>query len=78
MIGFDYAKIGLCNIVIPFILIAIGTSKIDSYLAAILMSTTPISGSVLAHFFTKDEKITFFKSIGIIFRIFWSNIFIFR
>jgi len=62
----DYAKIGLCNIVVPFILIAIGTSKIDSYLAAILMSTTPISGSVLAHFFTKDEKITFFKSIGII------------
>tara|TARA_B100001559_G_C16486104_1_gene616120 strand:+ start:977 stop:1870 length:894 start_codon:yes stop_codon:yes gene_type:complete len=63
---FDYAKIGLCNIVFPFILIAIGTSKIDSYLAAILMSTTPISGSILAHFFTKDEKITLFKSIGII------------
>ena len=63
---FEYAKIGLCNIVVPFILIAIGTGKIDSYLAAILMSTTPISGSILAHFFTKDEKITLFKSIGII------------
>ncbi len=61
-----YAMIGLCNIAIPFTLIAIGTSKINSYLAAMLMSTTPMSGSVLAHFFTKDEKITFFKSIGII------------
>jgi drug/metabolite transporter (DMT)-like permease len=62
----SYALIGGCNIVIPFSLIAIGTSKVDSFLAAMLMSTTPISGSVLAHFFTKNEKITLFKSIGIL------------
>ena len=62
----SYAIIGLCNIAIPFILIAIGTSKIDSYLAAMLMSTTPMTGSILAHFFTKDEKISFKKSLGII------------
>ena len=62
----SYALIGLCNIAIPFVLIAIGTSKINSYLAAMLMSTTPLSGSILAHFFTKDEKITFLKSLGII------------
>ena len=61
-----YAVIGICNITVPFVLIAIGTSKINSYLAAILMSTTPISGSILAHFFTKNEKIKFLKSIGII------------
>ena len=61
-----YALVGVCNITIPFSLIAIGTSKVDSYLAAMLMSTTPITGSILAHFFTKDEKITFFKSLGII------------
>ncbi len=61
-----YAIIGLCNIVIPFTLIAVGTSKINSYLAAMLMSTTPLSGSILAHFFTKNEKITLFKSIGIL------------
>ena len=61
-----YALVGLCNIAIPFSMIAIGTNKVDSYLAAILMSTTPLSGLILAHFFTKDEKITFFKSIGII------------
>jgi drug/metabolite transporter (DMT)-like permease len=62
----QYALIGLCNITIPFILIAIGTSKINSYLAAMLMSTTPLSGSLLAHFFTKNEKISFFKSVGIL------------
>tara|TARA_B100000787_G_scaffold84772_1_gene62444 strand:+ start:44 stop:922 length:879 start_codon:yes stop_codon:yes gene_type:complete len=61
-----YAIVGLCNITIPFSLIAIGTNKIDSYLAAMLMSTTPMTGSILAHFFTKDEKITFLKSLGII------------
>jgi len=61
-----YALIGLCNIAIPFTLIAIGTSEINSFLAAMLMSTTPMSGSILAHFFTKDEKITLFKSIGIL------------
>jgi len=61
-----YALIGFCNIAIPFTLIAIGTAKINSYLAAMLMSTTPMSGSILAHFFTKDEKITFLKSIGIL------------
>ena len=61
-----YALIGLCNISIPFTLIAIGTAKINSYLAAMLMSTTPLSGSILAHFYTKNEKISFLKSIGII------------
>ena len=62
----NYALIGLCNIAIPFILIAIGTSQINSYLAAMLMSTTPLSGTILAHFFTKNEKINLFKVIGIL------------
>ena len=61
-----YALIGLCNITIPFILIALGTSKINSYLAAMLMSTTPLSGTILAHFFTKNEKINIFKASGIL------------
>ena len=61
-----YALVGLCNITIPFSLIAIGTNEIDSYLAAMLMSTTPITGSILAHFFTRNEKITFLKTVGIV------------
>ena len=62
----QYALIGLCNISIPFVLIAIGTSMINSYLAAILMSTTPLSGSILAHFFLKDEKLSVPKSLGVL------------
>ena len=61
-----YALIGLCNIAIPFVLIAIGTAKINSYLAAVLMSTTPLSGSILAHFFTKNEKLSFYKTTGVL------------
>ncbi len=61
-----FALIGLCNISIPFVLIAIGTSMINSYLAAILMSTTPLSGSLLAHFFLKDEKLSLPKSLGVL------------
>jgi drug/metabolite transporter (DMT)-like permease len=61
-----YATIGLCNIAIPFVLIAIGTAKINSYLAAILMSTTPLSGSILAHLFTKNEKLSYLKSLGVL------------
>ena len=61
-----YALVGLTNITIPFILIAYGTNVVDSYLSAILMSTTPLSGSILAHFFTKDEKLSFLKSLGVL------------
>ena len=69
-----YALIGLCNIAIPFVLIAIGTAKINSYLAAILMSTTPLSGSILAHFFTKDEKLSYMKSLGVLIGFVFYNI----
>ena len=36
-----------------------------------------MSGSILAHFFTKDEKITFLKSIGILSWLFRSSFFVF-
>ena len=64
--GIGMLSSALCNIAIPFVLIAIGTAKINSYLAAILMSTTPLSGSILAHFFTQNEKLSFYKSIGVL------------
>ena len=51
---------------IPFFLIAYGVQKVQSNLAAILMASTPLSASILAHFFTKNEKINIIKSIGIL------------
>ena len=61
-----YASIGIINLVIPFFLIAYGVQKVQSNLAAILMSSTPISAIILAHFFVDKEKINMFKIIGIL------------
>ena len=61
-----FAIIGFVNLVIPFFLIAYGVQKIQSNLAAILMSTTPLSSALLAHFFTKTEKINFTKIMGVV------------
>ncbi len=61
-----FAAIGIINLVIPFFLIAYGVQKVQSNLAAILMASTPLTASALAHFFTKNEKINITKSIGLL------------
>ena len=60
-----FAIIGFINLVAPFFLISYGVKSVQSNLAAILMSTTPLSSTVLAHFFTKNEKFNFIKTFGI-------------
>ena len=61
-----FAIIGFINLVAPFFLIAYGVKSVQSNLAAILMSTTPLSSTVLAHFYTKNEKFNLIKTIGIL------------
>ena len=61
-----FAAIGLINLVIPFFLIAYGVQKVQSNLAAILMASTPLSATVLAHLFTENEKINLTKIIGVL------------
>ena len=61
-----FAIIGFINLVAPFFLIAYGVKSVQSNLAAILMSTTPLSSTVLAHFYTKNEKFNLVKTIGIL------------
>ena len=61
-----FAAIGIINLVIPFFLIAYGVKNVQSNLAAILMASTPLSATLLAHFFTKNEKINFIKSFGVL------------
>jgi len=61
-----FASIGVINLVIPFFLIAYGVDKVQSNLAAILMASTPLSASLIAHFFTKNEKINLIKSVGVL------------
>ena len=61
-----FAMIGFINLVAPFFLIAYGVKSVQSNLAAILMSSTPVSSTVLAHFYTKNEKFNLVKTIGIL------------
>jgi len=61
-----FAVIGFINLVVPFFLIAYGIKNVQSNLAAILMASTPLSATILAHFFIKNEKINLLKSIGIL------------
>ena len=61
-----FAIIGFINLVVPFFLISYGVKSVQSNLAAILMSTTPLSSTILGHYYTKDEKFNFTKTIGIL------------
>ena len=61
-----FAMIGFVNLVAPFFLIAYGVKSVQSNLAAILMSTTPLSSTILGHFFTKNERFNFIKTFGIL------------
>ena len=60
-----FAAIGFINLVLPFFLIAYGIKYVQSNLAAILMASTPLSATILGHFYTKNEKINLTKLIGI-------------
>ncbi len=58
--------IGFINLVLPFFLIAYGVKSVQSNLAAILMATTPLSATVLSHFYTKNEKFNLIKTFGVL------------
>ena len=61
-----FASIGFVNMVFPFFLIAYGVKEVQSNLAAILMSTSPLTSTLLAHFFIKEEKINILKIVGVL------------
>jgi len=57
---------GLLNNMIPFCLIVWGQTHIASGLASIFNATTPIFTVIVAHAFTKDEKLTGGRLFGIV------------
>ena len=61
-----FALIGFVNLVIPFFLISYGIKEVQSNLAAILMSSTPLTSTILGHYFTKNEKFNLIKTIGVL------------
>ena len=50
----------------PFYLITMGQTTIDSSLAALLISAAPLFTAILAHLYFRDEQLTGFKVIGLL------------
>ncbi len=57
---------GTVNNFIPFSLIVWGQTQITSGLASILNATTPVFTVLMAHFFTRDEKLTANRFAGVV------------
>ncbi len=60
-----FVVIGIAGNVLPFVLINWSETRIDSGLAAILIGTMPIFTVLIAHRFTRDERLTRDKVTGI-------------
>jgi drug/metabolite transporter (DMT)-like permease len=63
---FPLLLLGITNVAIPFFLISWGEQVIDSGVAAILDATVPLFTIVIAHVWLHDDKITFFKTLGLL------------
>ncbi|THB80307.1 MAG: DMT family transporter [Desulfobacteraceae bacterium] len=57
---------GALNNLLPFCLIVWGQTHIESGLASILNAVTPIFSVVLAHFFTREERLTSLRAFGVV------------
>jgi len=62
-----FLVMGMLNNLIPFSLIFWGQTHISSGLASILNATTPLWTVLLAHFLTKDERMTVNRLSGVVF-----------
>jgi len=58
--------LAVLNNMIPFVLFGWGQQRIASGLASILNATTPIWGVIAAHLWTRDERITPTKILGVL------------
>lgn len=63
---FMFFIMGSLNNVIPFLAITYAQESITASLASLFNATTPIFTAFFAHFFTKDEKMSFSKILGIL------------
>ena len=63
---FPVLLLGIVNVAIPFFLISWGEQTIDSAVAAILDATVPLFAIVIAHLTLHDDKMTFYKTMGLL------------
>jgi drug/metabolite transporter (DMT)-like permease len=61
-----FFTMGLLNSLIPFTLIFWGQQHIPSGLAAVLNATTPLFGVFLAHYLTREERLTVNRLVGVL------------
>ena len=61
-----FVILALLNNILPFGLFAWAQARIPSGLASILNATTPIWGVIVAHIFTRDERMTPGKIAGVL------------
>ena len=61
-----FAVMGLVGSAMPFTLISWGETMIDSSLAAILNATVPIITVLLAHFWTRNERLSVTRLLGVL------------
>ena len=61
-----FAGMGLLNNVVPFSLIYWGQTQIGAGLASILNATTPLFTVLVAHLFTRDERLTPARGLGVV------------
>lgn len=61
-----FLVLALLNNVVPFVMFAWAQREITGGLASILNATTPIWGVIVAHIFTRDERMTPAKVAGVL------------
>jgi len=61
-----YISSGVLNNVVPFSLIVFAQTHIASGVASILNATTPLFTVVVAHFLTRDERLTKGRLVGVV------------
>jgi len=66
VIVMKYLFMGGINIVLPFLLISWGETRIPSGLASILNGTMPLFTIIIAHYWLHDEKITWMRVFGLV------------
>jgi drug/metabolite transporter (DMT)-like permease len=63
----EFFIMGFLNNALPFVLLVWAETKISGGLASILNATTPVFSVLAAHFYTANEKLNWYKGIGVCF-----------
>jgi len=63
----EFLVMGFLNNALPFVLLVWSETKISSGLASILNATTPLFSVLIAHFYSANERLTWYRGFGVFF-----------